>query len=59
MLSREEEHERELIALIDEERLRDMGSVVLGLNDALVEFTGMLAGRRSPSRTPGSSRSPD
>jgi vacuolar iron transporter family protein len=44
MLSREEEHEKELIALIDEERLRYMGSVVLGLNDALVEFTGMLAG---------------
>ncbi|MGB7788209.1 VIT1/CCC1 transporter family protein [Methanoregula sp.] len=44
MLSREEEHEKKLIALIDEERLRYMGSVVLGLNDALVEFTGMLAG---------------
>ncbi len=44
MLANEEEHENELIALIDEERLRYMGSVVLGLNDALVEFTGMLAG---------------
>ena len=44
MLAREEEHEKRLIALIDEERLRYMGSVVLGLNDALVEFTGMLAG---------------
>jgi VIT1/CCC1 family predicted Fe2+/Mn2+ transporter len=44
MLAREEEHENKLIALIDEERLRYMGSVVLGLNDALVEFTGMLAG---------------
>jgi VIT1/CCC1 family predicted Fe2+/Mn2+ transporter len=44
ILAREEEHERELIALIDEERLRYMGSVVLGLNDAIVEFTGMLAG---------------
>jgi vacuolar iron transporter family protein len=44
MLAREEEHERELIALIDEDRLRYMGSVVLGLNDAIVEFTGMLAG---------------
>ena len=44
MLSREAEHENRLIALIDEERLRYMGSVVLGLNDALVEFTGMLAG---------------
>jgi VIT1/CCC1 family predicted Fe2+/Mn2+ transporter len=44
MLSREEAHENKLIALIDEERLQYMGSVVLGLNDALVEFTGMLAG---------------
>ncbi len=37
-------HERELIDLIDEERLRYVGSVVLGLNDALVELTGALAG---------------
>jgi len=44
MLARESVHERELIALIDEERLRYVGSVVLGLNDALVEFTGTLAG---------------
>lgn len=44
-LAREEEvHERKLIALINEERLEYMGSVVLGLNDALVEFTGALAG---------------
>lgn len=40
----EEEHEHKLIALINEERLEYMGSVVLGLNDALVEFTGALAG---------------
>lgn len=40
----EEEHEERLIALINEERLEYMGSVVLGLNDALVEFTGALAG---------------
>jgi vacuolar iron transporter family protein len=44
MLENEAQHERELIALIDEERLRYVGSVVLGLNDALVEFTGTLAG---------------
>lgn len=44
-LSREEEiHEEKLIGLINEERLEYMGSVVLGLNDALVEFTGALAG---------------
>jgi VIT1/CCC1 family predicted Fe2+/Mn2+ transporter len=31
-------------AMIDEERLAYMGSIVLGLNDALVELTGTLAG---------------
>ncbi len=40
----EERHEDELINMIDEERLNYMGSVVLGLNDALVELTGALAG---------------
>jgi VIT1/CCC1 family predicted Fe2+/Mn2+ transporter len=44
MLADEESHERTLIALLDEERLKYVGSVVLGLNDALIEFTGMLAG---------------
>ena len=44
MLINEENHEKELIALVDEERLKYVGSVVLGLNDALVEFTGTLAG---------------
>jgi VIT1/CCC1 family predicted Fe2+/Mn2+ transporter len=40
----EENHERKLIALIDEERLNYIGSMVLGLNDALVELTGTIAG---------------
>ncbi|MBI5037670.1 MAG: VIT1/CCC1 transporter family protein [Candidatus Kerfeldbacteria bacterium] len=40
----EERHERELIGMIDEERLKYVGSMVLGLNDALVELTGALAG---------------
>ncbi|MHA1400570.1 MAG: VIT1/CCC1 transporter family protein [Candidatus Heimdallarchaeaceae archaeon] len=40
----EEQHENELIAMIDEERLNYIGSIVLGLNDALVELTGALAG---------------
>lgn len=44
ILDNEENHEKELIALIDEERLKYIGSVVLGLNDALVEFSGTLAG---------------
>lgn len=38
------DHEKELIAMIDEEKLKYIGSVVLGLNDALVELTGTLAG---------------
>lgn len=38
------EHERQLLNLIDEERLKYIGSMVLGLNDALVELTGALAG---------------
>lgn len=40
----ENEHENALIELLDEERLRYIGSIVLGLNDALVELTGALAG---------------
>ncbi|HTY52054.1 MAG TPA: VIT1/CCC1 family protein [Methanomicrobiales archaeon] len=40
----EEEHEKALVALIDEQRLKYTGSIVLGLNDALVELTGTLAG---------------
>ena len=40
----EEEHEHALLAMLDEERLRYVGSMVLGLNDALVELTGSLAG---------------
>ena len=44
MLADEKAHEQDLIALIDEERLKYIGSVVLGLNDALIEFTGTLAG---------------
>lgn len=44
-MARDEElHEEKLIGMINEERLEYMGSVVLGLNDALVEFTGALAG---------------
>lgn len=40
----EDKHENELLALINEERLQYTGSMVLGLNDALVELTGALAG---------------
>jgi VIT1/CCC1 family predicted Fe2+/Mn2+ transporter len=40
----EDKHEKELIGIIEEERLKFVGSMVLGLNDALVELTGTLAG---------------
>ncbi len=40
----ENKHENQLIEMLDEERLQYAGSVVLGLNDALVELTGALAG---------------
>lgn len=40
----ENNHENELIGLIQEEHLKYMGSIVLGLNDALVEILGTLAG---------------
>jgi VIT1/CCC1 family predicted Fe2+/Mn2+ transporter len=43
-IRQENEHEQALISLLDEERLRYAGSIVLGLNDALVELTGVLAG---------------
>ena len=42
--SQEEEHEAALLQMLDEERLQYVGSMVLGLNDALVELTGSLAG---------------
>jgi VIT1/CCC1 family predicted Fe2+/Mn2+ transporter len=44
IIAQENEHEQNLMAMLDEERLRYMGSIVLGLNDALVELTGALAG---------------
>lgn len=37
-------HEYELIEVLDEERLQYVGAMVLGLNDALVELTGTIAG---------------
>lgn len=40
----EEEHEAALLEMLDEERLQYVGSMVLGMNDALVELTGSLAG---------------
>jgi VIT1/CCC1 family predicted Fe2+/Mn2+ transporter len=40
----ESKHEKALLNMLDEELLQYVGSIVLGLNDALVELTGALAG---------------
>lgn len=40
----EEEHETSLLAMLDEESLQYVGSMVLGLSDALVELAGSIAG---------------
>lgn len=40
----ENAHEEKLVAMLDEDRLNYIGALVLGLNDALVELTGALAG---------------
>lgn len=44
IMSEENSHENALIDMLDEEKLRYAGSIVLGLNDALIELTGALAG---------------
>ncbi|MDQ0361765.1 VIT1/CCC1 transporter family protein [Breznakia pachnodae] len=44
ILKDERRHEKELYAMLDEERLHYLGAIVLGLNDALVELTGAIAG---------------
>jgi VIT1/CCC1 family predicted Fe2+/Mn2+ transporter len=44
IIADEDRHEQELIGMLNEERLQYIGSIVLGLNDALVELTGALAG---------------
>lgn len=44
-ISKEEnDHEEELINILKEDKLEYIGSIVLGLNDALVEILGTLAG---------------
>lgn len=44
IINDEGRHEEYLIDMINEERLRYAGSIVRGLNEALVELTGALAG---------------
>lgn len=40
----EDEHEKELLSLLEEDTLNYLSSIILGLSDALVELTGALAG---------------
>jgi VIT1/CCC1 family predicted Fe2+/Mn2+ transporter len=44
IIKEEGDHEDELLQMLDENFLQYTGSIVLGLNDALVELTGALAG---------------
>ena len=44
IVAQEKAHEKYLIDILDEERLNYTGAMVLGLNDALVELTGAIAG---------------
>lgn len=44
VIADEERHEQQLLGCLNEKKLEYVGSVVLGLNDALVELTGALAG---------------
>lgn len=44
ILNEENSHENYLTNLIDEEKVNFIGSMVLGINDALIELTGALAG---------------
>ncbi|RJQ15590.1 rubrerythrin family protein [Candidatus Woesearchaeota archaeon] len=44
LLKLKDAHEEKLISIVHEEHLDYVGSMVLGLNDALVELTGALAG---------------
>ncbi|MBR9680405.1 MAG: rubrerythrin family protein [Candidatus Altiarchaeota archaeon] len=44
ILKDEEDHENALVRMISEESTEHIGSMVLGINDALVEITGTLAG---------------
>ena len=44
IVEEEDQHEEKLIGMLREKKLDYVGSIVLGLNDALVELTGALAG---------------
>ncbi len=44
IIQHEMHHEKELINQIQEERVKFLGSIVLGINDGLIELTGALTG---------------
>lgn len=44
IIEHERYHERKLISQIKEEKIEFMGSIILGLNDGLIELTGALVG---------------
>jgi len=44
MIRDEKKHEKEFVKMLREEKLSYIGSMMLGLNDGLVELTGALAG---------------
>lgn len=44
IIADEEEHESKLLEMVDKNELKYVSSIILGLNDALVELTGVLAG---------------
>ena len=52
ILAEEFEHERLLIDMIDEKRLNYLSSIISGLNDALIELAGELAGFTFALQTP-------
>ncbi len=44
MISEEQEHEQAILNMINHQVLANVSAVILGLNDAIVEITGALAG---------------
>ena len=51
IMQEEEQHEKALLGMLDEERLRYTGALILGLNDALVELTGAAQLVDTPAST--------
>lgn len=52
IIEHETHHEQELINQIQEERVKFLGSIVLGVNDGLIELTGALVGFAFALRQP-------